>query len=72
MPQTETQKRLKLTEFDRRTIHKIRNALVVIQGNNELMGVEEEFDKTACEAIQIGVVNIATVLNELEHLWRRS
>lgn len=68
--QTELQKSLKLSQFDRQWIHKIRNALVVIQGNNELMGAEGQFDKVAYESIQIGVDNIADILKELESLRR--
>ena len=64
MPQKEDRK--ELTKFDKQTIHDIRNALVVIQGNNDLMETDKVFDVELSEAIQIGVVRIATILNDLD------
>lgn len=54
--------------FDKHTTHEIRNALTVIQSNNDFMEMNGVYDKTAIEAIQIGVVRIATIINDIDEI----
>lgn len=55
-----------MRQYDKHVAHEIRNALLVIGANADLMGATEEFDKEACDAIHIGMVRIAVIINELE------
>ena len=55
-----------MKQFDKDVAHEIRNALLVIGANADLMKNTKEYDDIACTAIHIGMVRIAVLINELE------
>lgn len=55
-----------MKQFNKHVAHEIRNALLVIGANADLMKETKEYDETACTAIHIGMVRIATIINDLE------
>ena len=46
--------------------HRIRNALLIVQGNVEFMLEMIEFDLDACQAIKVGSQRMLTLLDEAE------